>query len=169
MEEDNRFINSNFAEVFGDLQKIHRVRRGCTENFVIPGMIFCCLVFGVLTYVASGDWWTIPVCVLPFLLLFCGLIWHLFKTRRDELRIYEQGFTCQSGKSLQTCLWTEIKSLKYREPSAGEIARLESGKTPLDSVKKKNGEIIGFDDDLPGTTEIIEKFEEFKAKPKLKR
>lgn len=169
MEENNRFKYSNFAEVFGSLQKIHRVRRGCTENLVVPGMLFFCLIFAVLTYVASGDLWTIPVCVLPFLLLFGGLVWHLFKTRRDELRIYESGFTYQSGRNLQTCLWAEIRLLESREPMVRQIIPLENGRIPLDSVKKKNGEIIAFDDDLPGTTEIIEKFEEFKAKPKLKR
>lgn len=169
MEKDDRFKNSNFGDLFGSLQKTHYLRRGCGEKVFLPGMVFFCVILGLIAYIASGDWLTIPVCVLPFLLLFFALVRDLYKTRRDELRIYEHGFTFQSGNDLQTCLWTEMKRIKRREPPPGEILRLENGKTPLESVKKKSGELISFDYDMPGTSEILEKFDEYKPKPKLKR
>lgn len=159
MEDENRFKNSNFAEVFGKLEKVHRVRRGCFEKFGIPAVVFGMVLFGVMIYVASEDWLTIPLCVAPFVLMFCGFVWHLFSTRRDELRIYENGFTYKSGKNLQACFWREIKTYRHRERNAFEISELPPGIFVLQSVEKKNGEMIVFDTDVMGTHEIIERFE----------
>ncbi len=160
----DRFQHSNFNEVFGELETAHRVRRGCFDYFGVPLVILYVLVFGVFMYLGSEDWKVIPVCVLPLLILFIGFIWHLFSTRGDELRIYENGFTVRSGRKLQICLWTEIKSYKHRERSHREVIELENGKFPLGSIEKKAGEIIAFDHDLPGTTEIIRRFENRKKK-----
>jgi hypothetical protein len=160
----NRFQHSNFREVFGELESVHRVRRGWFESFVVPAMVVVCFLFAVLLYVSSEDWLVIPICVAPFFLLFCGVGWHLIGSRRDELRIYENGFTNQSGRKLQTCLWTEIKEYKRRELTAREITELKNGESPLGSIEKKTGEIIAFGHDLPGTTEIINRFENRKKK-----
>jgi hypothetical protein len=115
MPEDNRFKYSNFAEVFGELQDVYRVRRGVLEKIFIPGVILFLVVFGVITYVASEDVWTIPFCIVVPVLMFCSIVRHIFSTRSDELRIYENGFTSKGGKKLQSCLWTEIETCTPRE------------------------------------------------------
>ena len=168
MREDDRFTNSNFAEVFGALEKTHRVRRGCFEKFGIPSIILGCAVFGFLAYLGSEDWLTIPVCVLPFALLFVMVVWHLYKTRGDELRLYEHGFTYRSGKNLQACLWTDIETCRRRESRAEDYAEIESENFPLGAVEKKNGEIIEFEHELEGTLEIVSRFEDYKARRKSK-
>jgi hypothetical protein len=158
MPEENRFRYSNFTEVFGELRSVHRVRRSLSEKLLAPSALFFLLVFGVITYIASRDAWTIPCCIVIPLLMFCLVIWHLFTTRKDELRIYENGFTYQSAKNLQSCLWTEIETYLHRERNTREITELADGAFPLGSVEKKNGEQIVFDHDVPGTDEIVRIF-----------
>ena len=152
--EDDRFKYSNFSEVFGELRSVHRVRRGLFQAVVIPAILFLLVLFGVIIYVASEDWMTIPVCVAPFLVLFVITVRHLYATRRDELKIYKNGFTYKSGQNLQACLWPEIKFRHWRERNEREMAEPENFEYPLGSVEKKNGEIIEFDHDLPGTEKI---------------
>lgn len=163
MPEDNRFRYSNFAEVFGTLQNVYRVRRSFAENFLAPAVLLFLVVFGVITYVASRDVWTLPCCIVLPVALLGMAVWHLFSTRRDELRIYEKGFTYQSGKNLQSCLWTEIESCRHRQLNEREMIELGDEVHPLASVEKKNGEEIAFDHDLPGTPEIVAIFENRRA------
>jgi len=166
MPEKNRFKNSNFDEVFGKLQLIYRVRRGITENIVVPGVLFFLIPFGIITYLSTNDYLTIPCCLVLPVLMFSLMVWHIFSTRKDELRIYENGFTYKGGKKLQTCLWQELKTYQYRERNNAEIAEFENGVLPLGSIEKKNGDVIAFDFDLPGTPEIIARFEKSKTKVK---
>ena len=161
MPENSPFSFSNFSEVFGGLQSVHRVRRSKFEIIFIPAIIFLLFLFGVVTYVASEDVWAIPFCVIVPFLLFCGLIWHLFSTRGDELKIYQNGFTYKSRKKTQACLWKEIKTCHRRERTNQEITELEEGIFPIGAVEKRNGEVIDFTDDLQGMTEIFKRFEKF--------
>jgi hypothetical protein len=160
MPEENRFTFSNLNQVFGELQSVHRVSRSKFEIIIIPLIVFLLFLFGVLTYVANEDFWTIPVCVMVPFLLFCGLVWHLFSTGSDELKIYQNGFTYKSKKKTQTCLWKEIKICFRRERTNQEILELEEGIFPIGAVEKRNGEVINFTDDLQGMTEIVKRFEE---------
>ena len=170
MEENNRFTYSNFREVFGELQNVYRVKRSKAEIILIPGVLLFLLTFGVITYVASRDAWTIPCCIVVPLLLFSLVVWQFVSTRKDELRIYENGFTYRAAKKLHACLWTEIKTYHHRELNNREITELADGVFPLGAVEKKNGEQIDFDSDVPGTPEIIARYEKSKtkAKPNLK-
>ena len=161
MSQENRFTFSNFDQVFGELESVHRVRRNKFEIIIIPSIIFLIFLFGVLTYIASEDVWAIPVCIIVPFLLFCGLVWHLFSTRKDELRIYQNGFIYKSKKGTQTSLWKEIETCRRRERTNQEILELEEGIVPIGGVEKKNGEMIDFTDDLQGMKEIVKRFEEF--------
>ena len=161
MPENNRFAFSNFNEVFGEPQSVHRVRRSKSEIIFIPSIIFLLFLFGVVTYVASEDVWAIPFCVIVPFLLFCGLVWHLFSTRKDELRIYQNGFTYKNKKRTQACLWEEIKTSHRRERTNQEISELEEGVFPIGAVEKKDGEVIDFTDDLQGMKEIFKRFEKY--------
>lgn len=125
MMENNRFQFSNFKQVFGKLQSVHRVRRSKFELIVIPSIIFLLFLFGVLIYIASEDVWAIPVCAIAPFLLFCGLVWHLISTGGDELKIYQNGFTYKSKKKTRACLWKEIKNCRRRERANEEILELE--------------------------------------------
>lgn len=158
MEKDNRFKNSNFGEVYGKLQNVYTTRRSFADKYLAPAVLLFLVVSGVITYIASNDWLTIPCCVaLPVLMLLMAS-WQLFTTRRDELRIYENGFTYQSGKNLQASLWSEIKDCRIRERSEREIKELTEGAVPLGAIEKKNGETIDFETDVPGTDEIYARF-----------
>jgi len=158
MEENNRFKNSNFSEVYGELRNVYKVRRGYADKFLAPGALLFLVVFGVITYVATRDWLTIPCCIVVPILMFALASWQLFTTRRDELRIYENGFTHKSGNDLQACLWTEIKDCRLRERNEREMNELADGTIPLAAIEKKNGKTIDFDSDLPGTNEISARF-----------
>lgn len=157
MDRRRQQANSNFDEIFGQLEKVYLIKRGFSETYIIPAIIFALFLFSLLLYFTSEDWLAIPVCVVPFFLMFCGVVWHLFTSRRDELRIYENGFTLSSSKEFQTCLWSEIKSHDYRERLAEELKKLKEGSFPLDWIEKKNGEKILFDSNLEGTEELIER------------
>lgn len=161
MSAESRFTFSNFNQVFGELESIHGVRRSKFEIIVIPSIIFLFFLFGILTYIASEDIWTIPVCALPPFLMFCGLVWYLFSTRKDELRIYQNGFTYKSKHRMQACLWKEVKTCRRRERTNQEILKLEQGVSPIGAVEKKNGEIVDFTDDLQGMAEIVKRFEKY--------
>jgi hypothetical protein len=164
MPEENRFEFSNFREVFGNLQSAHRVRRSKFEIVVIPSIIFLLFLFGVITYIASEDILAIPVCVIVPFLLFCGLVWHLFSTGKDELKIYQNGFTYKSKKRTQACLWKDIKIYHRRERTDQEISELEEGIFPIGAVEKKNGEIIDFTDGMQQMAEIVRCFEKYAKK-----
>lgn len=166
---ENSFKNSNFDQVFGELQNVFRLKRGCFEKFLIPAIIFGCFLFGVAAYLGSEDWLALPVCALPFLLMFVGLVWHLFATRRNELRIYEHGFTYRNAGKLQACLWKDIKFCHRRERDAREMSEAEWEKFPLGAVEKKSGEMIEFDSNLAGTPEIINQFENFPTRKRTKQ
>lgn len=162
MKEDNRFKNSNFNEVYGELQNVHAVRRGCADKFLAPAALLFLVVFGVIVYVSSNDSLTIPCCIVLPVLLFATASWQIFSTRGDELRIYENGFTYKSGKDLQACLWTEIKECRIRERSEREVGELTDGAFPLGAIEKESGETIDFETDLPGTEEILARFNQGK-------
>ena len=158
MEENNRFKNTNFDVVFGELREVHTVRRSFSDKFLAPGALFFLVIFGVITYVAADDWLTIPCCVILPVLLFAMASWQIFTTRGDTLRIYENGFTYKSGKNLQACLWSEIKDCRQRGRNEREMKELNDGTPPLGAVEKQNGETINFDSDVPGTGEILARF-----------
>lgn len=167
MENPDKFSNSNFKEVFGKLESIHGLNRSFFEKFIIPSVVFGCFLFGILIYISSEDWLAIPVCALPFLVLFTGLVWYLFVSRRDELRIYENGFTLHSRNKVNSCLWSEINTYVRREPLPSDLEN-PAGNFALDYVEKKNGEKIFFDSNLKGTEVILERFEN-RNKPKKKK
>lgn len=165
--KDDRFKFSDFDEVFGELLEVHRVKRSKFEVFAIPAIILVPLIGGVIAYSETRDICVIPVCIVPFTLIFGGLVWHYFSTRHDELRIYENGFTYKSRKKLQSCLWDDIKTYRHRERKDYESAETAENFAPLGVVEKTNGEEINFDDDLTGTQEIIVRYQSRKTKKKI--
>lgn len=156
---EERFSNSNFSDVFGTCVSVHRVNRGWFDILAIPLVLVAMCLFAYTAYLGSRDWVVLPVCGGPFLLLLIGVIRHLFATKTDELKIYENGFTYRTSGRFYTCLWSEISYCRRRELNAREIGRGDENVIPLLYVKKKNGELIEFESDVDGTTEILKKFE----------
>ncbi len=164
--KDNRFKYSNFDEVFGELQSIQRVKRNKSDTIIVISALLFLLIFGIITYIASEDIWTLPCCVvIPFLLLFM-VVRQIFSTKNDELKIYQNGFTYKSSGKYQTCLWSEIESFEHISSRHSNAFDIEQGIHPLESVTKKGGEIIILSDGLSGTTEIETRLKKFKKMPK---
>lgn len=158
MPEEESLKNSNFNAVFGELEDVYRIRWG-GEVIGIPLLLLVALVGGVFYYLDSRDWLTIPCCIAPSLLVLGSFVWSTVATRRDELRIYEKGFTYRSGKQLQTCLWTEIKTYRHRERKGYNPDNPNPDEFEIGSVEKKNGEQIAFDPDIGGTNVILRRYE----------
>jgi len=163
---DERFQHSNFAEIFGRPLETHRIKRSLFQMLVIPAILFLLFLGGVIAYRETRDIWALPFCALPFGLLFVGVLWHLWTTRRDELRIYEHGFTYKNRKNLYACLWSEIDHCRIRHRNEFEIGQLPDDIHPLGAVEKKNGESIEFDHDLPGTPAITRLYNGWKNQPR---
>ena len=168
MAEKNRFQFSNFDEVFGKLQSVHRLKLGSFRTIVVPAILFFLFLGGVIAYRETGDFWVLPVCVLPFFVLFCGVNWYCFVVRSDELRIYENGFSYRKRKNLQICLWSEIYFYDVRELNEFEHPETDIKHYPLAYVKKRNGETITFDFYMTGTPLISGRSRNSKSKPQKK-
>lgn len=162
---DRRFANTDFAEVFGRLEKTHPLRRGCLDDAFVLGSLLFLFGFGLITYIASSDVIAIPICVVVPLFIFLGALWTVVASRGDELRIYENGFTYRCGRKLRICLWRDIRSFRRREPNHLELGILPDDAVPLLSVEKSDGETIAFDPEQTGTHEIFERLNDNKAKP----
>lgn len=176
MTENDRFRFSNFDELFGELHSVHHSKLTKFQTIVVPAILFLLFLGGIVAYRASGDFWTLPVCALPFFLLFCGVIWSIFGVRRSELRIYENGFSFRGRKNFQTCLWSELHFYDFRELNELEKEETNKKNRPLGYVVKQSGEKIDFGLYLTGTPLIAEKFKKFKSelhgkseKPKNKK
>lgn len=154
MAEKDRFQFSNFNEIFGELQSVHHVRQSKFQTITVPAILFLLFLGSVIAYRESGDFWAIPFCTLPFFLLFCGVLWNIFASRRAELKIYENGFTYRSGKNLQTCLWDEIFFYDIRERNEFEMSEKKKKGYPISYVRKKNEETIKFHAYMTGTIQI---------------
>lgn len=159
----DRFQFSNFDELFGELHSVHRSKPSKFQTIIVPAILFLLFLGGIVVYRASGEFWTLPVCALPFLVLLCGVLRNLFVVRRDELRIYENGFLLRSGDNLKTCLWTELYFFDLRQLSEPEKEKKNKKDRPLAYVAKQNGENINFGLSMTGTHLIAEKFKKFKS------
>lgn len=168
MAERDRFQFSNFDELFGELQSVHRLRRNIFHTMIVPALLFFISLGGVIAYRETGDFWALPFCALPFFVLFCGVIWHSFVVRRDELRIYENGFSYRTRKKIQTCLWSEIFFFDVREFNEFENPETDIKLYPLGYVVKNNDETINFDFYMTGTPLLAERFRNSKSAPRKK-
>ena len=168
MAKKDRFQFSNFDEVFGELQSVHHLKRNIFHTLIVPAILFFIFLGGVIAYRETGDFGALSFCALPFFVLFCGVIRHSFVVRRDELRIYKNGFSYRRRKTLQTCLWSEILYCNRREPNEFENPETGIKFYPLDYIGKKNGETITFDFYMTGTPLIAERFRNSRSAPRKK-
>lgn len=126
---------------FGDLKGTYRVR--FSVGYFIPvGATLFLAVFGVTTFVVSREIATFFICALPTSLVFLLLARSSFLDRRDELNIFENGFTYKNRKSTVDCLWEEIEDYKVTRHGT------------LTEVKKEDDPWISFANEMQGLDEL---------------
>lgn len=120
----------------------YRIKKGL--SLYLPAIaVFFLFLFGLLTFVASEDIFSLAVCALPPFILFCVLAWTLFTDRNDELTVFENGFTYKDKKETVSCLWDEIED--YRTTTRGGL---------LTGVKKEKGPWIEFAHEMQGLDDL---------------
>ena len=136
----------NYHPILGELQSVHRTPLGrrlllrvAATAVAALGLYLSVITFTATDVVASVIrsfcCAVIPISVWIFMLA------DLFATAKDELRIYRKGFIYQSGRDMQSCLWTEI-------------ADIDSSHGSINSIKKTSGELIVFSVDKKGNEEL---------------
>lgn len=120
----------------------YRIKTGLLLYLPTIAVLFLFL-FGLLTFVATYDIFSLAVCAVPPFILFCILAWSLFSDRNDQLTIFDNGFTYKDRKETVSCLWDEIED--YRTITRGDL---------LTGIKKENGPWIEFAHEMQGLEEL---------------
>lgn len=143
--EDERATEEDLqsqSQTLGALKATYWVKRGVLDYIPIAAVLFLA-VFGVGTFLVSRDVLALFVCSLPPVLAFVMLAWTLISTRRDELKIFENGFTYQTRKGLISCLWDEIE----------DFSITRRGST-ISGIKKEHGPWISFANEMQGLEDL---------------
>ncbi len=117
--------------------------KGNWTNIAPLAALLLLVVFGVIMPIANQNIWLVPLCSLPAAGLFLGVLWSTVRERKDELTVYENGFTYLSGKKFSQCLWHEI--VDYSTPTRS---------SELTGVKKEDGTWINISTHMQGTEEL---------------
>ncbi len=169
--QEGQFKNSDFDQAFGELISVHRARfEWITVLWVFFALVLLVPGLGILSEHYLGGSVCIA-CSLPFFYL----AWMQFANRRDELRIYQNGFTYTSRNDIQTCLWSEAASFSfttsmnhnYTEKVSDIVG--ESIAHELTGVIKTNGRHIEFREGIIDPAELIAKAKASKSKRAKKR
>jgi len=116
-------------------------------DYVPLAMLFFLACFGVLIYVASRDILSIFVCSLPLVLIFLLVARSTFRERRDELKIFENGFTYIDRKLTVNCLWNEVDDYSQTTGAFG-------GAEKLTSIRKSDGTWIPIATNMQGEDQL---------------
>ncbi|MGH9820844.1 MAG: hypothetical protein ACRD43_11800, partial [Pyrinomonadaceae bacterium] len=128
-------------QTLGVLKATYGVKRKVWDYIPLGAVLFIA-VFGVGTFLVSKDVLALFVCSLPTVIAFVLVAWQFFFTRRDELKVFENGFSYQTRKGLVTCLWDEIAD--YSVVRWGGIS----------AIKKENGPWISFAGNMQGIDDL---------------
>ncbi len=129
-------------KTLGELKATYRARNSWAEVFPL-GLLLLLAVFGVIMPIANENVWLAPACSLPMAIPFCLYLGNLIRTRKDELQIYENGFTYLSSKKFSTCLWHEI--VDYSTVRRGP---------EISGIKKNDGTWINISINMQGLDEL---------------
>ncbi len=165
----DRFRRSNFNAIYGELLGVHKTKRRLSETVLIPAVLLSLLFFEIITYLAAEDFFALPLCVGIPLVMFAAVICHLLKTRTDELKICENGFTYKSNGNLKASLWKEIAQFHYSFSRSRDQIDVEMGRDTIESVEKLDGETISFTIGLSGREILEAEYKRFKWAPKRRR
>jgi hypothetical protein len=129
-------------QTLGELKATYHVKNSVFVFFPLA-LLLLVAGFGVLMPVANNNAWLIPVCSVPMIIPFFVYLWTLMGARKDELNVFENGFTYRSRKGLVSCLWDEIEDYSV-VPHGPEIS----------GIKKENGPWISFAGNMQGTDDL---------------
>lgn len=130
-------------KTLGELKATYHVKNTIGE--IVPlGMLLLVAGFGAVLPIANNNVWLIPGCSLPLAIPFCLYLWQIVRARKDELKIYENGFTYLSRKGQADCLWHEIEDYST-------VRR----KSDIASIKKVNGPWITIARNIQGTEDLM--------------
>ena len=126
----------------GELKAAYNVKNTISE--IVPlGMLLLLAGFGAIIPLANNNLWLIPGCFLPLAIPLCLYLWEIIRTRKDELKIYENGFTYLSRKGMADCFWHEIEDYST-------VRR----KSDIASIKKASGPWIKIAKNMQGTVDL---------------
>jgi hypothetical protein len=74
---------------------------------------------------------------------FFVYLWSIISTRKDELKVFENGFTYHTRKELVSCLWDEIEDYSTVRRS-----------TDISGIKKENGPWISLASNMQGIDDL---------------
>lgn len=126
----------------GALQATYHTKGSWTSIFPLVALLFVA-AFGVIIPIANENIWLVPTCSLPPAILFIAFLWSTIRERKDELTVYENGFTYLSGKEFSKCLWHEI--VDYSTVRHGP---------QITGVKKEDGTWINISSNIQGNEEL---------------
>jgi hypothetical protein len=89
------------------------------------------------------------LCSVPTILPIIVYVWLLFSERRDEMKVFENGFSYRTKKQTTECLWEQIEDYTV----AG--AALSKLPDDLTAIKKEDGPWITIAMEMQGK-ELIE-------------
>ncbi len=154
-------VNQN--QSLGELKGVYHVKLKLTK-FLPHLVLFFLFLLGIYLLIGSlylsynAEWkkyTTIFFTILKSLILippFPLALWYSLRGVRDELKIYENGFTYKSKKGLESCLWSEIMDGNF-------VIDLDN-QTKATSVIKRNHKKIIFSFGMQGLDEINRQHDE---------
>ncbi len=154
MLENNSIELSSCNQTLGELQSIYRVKINVWYFFPHLILFFVSLI-GLGLFLSSGDGFKKYLSILACTVLslpFLWTVWFTLRSVRDELKVYEKGFTYKSLKRVQSCLWSEIKD--------GGFVQDFDGRNLMTSVVKKNNAKINFAYKMQGLDEINRRYDD---------
>ena len=84
------------------------------------------------------------ICFIPGTLPLCIYVWSLVSDHRDEMRIFENGFSYRHKGQTVECLWDQIEDYSMAGVTHSKVPDL------IESIKKDNGPWIQIAMDMQG-------------------
>lgn len=106
------------------------------------------------------------VCV-AFSLPCFWLVWLQFSLSREELRIFQNGFTYKRRGKVQTCLWQDMRSLTFltgrsNTTTISVSSALADSRGTLVAIRKNSEELIELNENLSCESAMVEAIKAFR-------
>jgi len=129
-------------QTLGELKATYHVKGNLFELFPLA-LLLLVAGFGVIMPIANNNALLIPACSIPMAIPFFVYLWSIVSTRKDELKVFENGFTYQTRKELVSCLWDEIEDYST-------VRRSDD----ISGIKKENGPWISLASNMQGIDDL---------------
>jgi hypothetical protein len=112
-------------------------------------LLFFLASFGAIAIVAVPDIVGKVLCPLVAITPLIIYLWGMFSDRRDEMKIYENGFSYRWKRQTVECLWEEIEDYNSTYTPFGTLI------DNLTSIKKENGPWIPIAHEMQGRELLV--------------